>query len=41
MYLEDVLPQKLTMAEQYIRDHSLFGDIALLFRTVYAVVTGD
>jgi lipopolysaccharide/colanic/teichoic acid biosynthesis glycosyltransferase len=37
-YREHVLPEKLTLAEHYIEQQSLVGDVAILLRTVFTVV---
>jgi lipopolysaccharide/colanic/teichoic acid biosynthesis glycosyltransferase len=39
-YREEILPRKLDLYEQYVRTQSLRGDIAILWRTVYAVMKG-
>lgn len=39
-YREVILPQKLTLYEEYIRTQSLWGDIGILFRTLAAVLRG-
>lgn len=36
-YRERILPMKLTFAERYVQDHSIFGDLAIIART--AIVT--
>jgi lipopolysaccharide/colanic/teichoic acid biosynthesis glycosyltransferase len=37
-YLEQVLPQKLTVYEHYVDNHSLTGDLKLIFKTVFYCV---
>lgn len=37
-YREIILPKKLDMHEDYVRNQSFFGDLQLLFKTAYAVV---
>jgi lipopolysaccharide/colanic/teichoic acid biosynthesis glycosyltransferase len=37
-YREIVLPHKLDLYEEYVRTQSFWGDIAILFRTIKAVV---
>lgn len=39
-YVEEVLPHKLTLYSNYVRSHSLNGDIAILLKTVAALFTG-
>jgi lipopolysaccharide/colanic/teichoic acid biosynthesis glycosyltransferase len=36
-YLEVILPRKLALAHRYVREQSLLGDLAILFRTLFAV----
>jgi lipopolysaccharide/colanic/teichoic acid biosynthesis glycosyltransferase len=35
MYMEFVLPKKLELYEEYVNNHSFFGDIKLIFKTIY------
>jgi lipopolysaccharide/colanic/teichoic acid biosynthesis glycosyltransferase len=37
-YLEQVLPRKLTVYEHYVDNHSLTGDLKLIFKTVFYCV---
>ena len=37
-YREVILPQKLSLYEEYVANASFFGDIALFFRTIIVVV---
>jgi FlaA1/EpsC-like NDP-sugar epimerase len=37
-YAERILPAKLDWAEEYVKTHTLLGDLSILFRTVAAVV---
>ncbi|MDB4356111.1 sugar transferase [Akkermansiaceae bacterium] len=37
-YREVILPQKLVLYKEYVADASLFGDIALIFKTIIVVV---
>lgn len=37
-YAERVLPAKLTLAEEYVRTHTVAGDVGILFRTIAAIV---
>ena len=37
-YVARILPAKIAMAKQYIRDASLAGDVGLVLRTVFSVV---
>jgi lipopolysaccharide/colanic/teichoic acid biosynthesis glycosyltransferase len=40
-YAERVLPAKLGLAEEYVSNHTVLGDIAILFRTVAAIARAD
>jgi len=40
-YTERVLPAKLDLAEEYIKTHTILGDISILFRTAASIVRGD
>lgn len=35
-YKEVVLPQKLTLYESYVRSHSFWGDILIIFKTLFS-----
>ena len=37
-YRDEILPRKLELAEQYVRDRSFLGDLALIFSTARAVL---
>lgn len=37
-YRDEVLPRKLDLAEAYVRDRSLGGDLAIIMRTMAAIV---
>ena len=37
-YRDEILPRKLDLAEQYVRDRSFLGDLTLLFATARAVL---
>jgi lipopolysaccharide/colanic/teichoic acid biosynthesis glycosyltransferase len=39
-YAERILPAKLCLAEEYVRTHTVFGDLSILFRTAAAIVKG-
>jgi lipopolysaccharide/colanic/teichoic acid biosynthesis glycosyltransferase len=39
-YVERVLPQKLALYQQYVERHSVIGDLGILLRTLYVVLTG-
>ena len=41
VYMEEVLPGKMKFNLQSIKDFSFFGDIATMFRTVFAVLGKD
>jgi lipopolysaccharide/colanic/teichoic acid biosynthesis glycosyltransferase len=37
-YVEEILPQKIEMYRQYVREHSFAGDLRILWRTMLALV---
>ena len=37
-YIKRILPEKLRHYQEYVRNRSLAGDIAILFRTVFAIL---
>ncbi|MFA0964668.1 sugar transferase [Roseivirga sp. BDSF3-8] len=37
-YIEEIMPKKLNLNLEYIRDQSFFGDIKLIFRTFFAIL---
>jgi lipopolysaccharide/colanic/teichoic acid biosynthesis glycosyltransferase len=37
-YSEEILPDKLAIASEYVREHTLKMDIIIIFKTIYAVV---
>lgn len=37
-YVEEVLPTKLALYNQYIDNHTIFGDLVIIFRTIFAVM---
>jgi lipopolysaccharide/colanic/teichoic acid biosynthesis glycosyltransferase len=37
-YVNDILPAKLALNKQYVRDRSLWVDVGIIFRTLYAIV---
>jgi hypothetical protein len=37
-YLKEVLPAKIRLAKQYIRERSIPVDIAVILRTLYTIV---
>jgi lipopolysaccharide/colanic/teichoic acid biosynthesis glycosyltransferase len=38
-YRDVILPRKLDLYERYIATHTLVGDIRILFKTVWAVLS--
>ncbi len=40
-YVEEILPAKLTLYEQYIDNHSVIGDLMIIFRTIWALAVND
>ena len=41
VYVEEILPAKMRWNLKYIREFGFFGDIATMFRTVFAVLGKD
>jgi len=39
-YAERILPAKLDLAEEYVKRHTILGDISILFRTATTIVRG-
>jgi len=37
-YKEIILPEKLNMYSEYIKNHSLKGDILIIFKTIYSIL---
>ena len=37
-YIEEVLPAKLDLADKYVRNHSVIGDVLILFRTALKLI---
>ena len=35
MYVEEILPQKLELAREYVRRHSLLGDVGIILKTIF------
>ncbi|MBI5387441.1 MAG: sugar transferase [Verrucomicrobia bacterium] len=40
-YREEILPQKLSLYEEYVRTQSFWGDITIIFKTLWVVVHGQ
>jgi lipopolysaccharide/colanic/teichoic acid biosynthesis glycosyltransferase len=40
-YRDVILPQKLVLYEDYVRDRSFWGDIAIILKTIAVVVGGE
>jgi lipopolysaccharide/colanic/teichoic acid biosynthesis glycosyltransferase len=40
-YVERILPEKLRLAKDYVRQSSFWYDVALLFKTALALGSGD
>lgn len=38
-YQTEILPRKLELYEEYIRDHSIMKDINIIIRTIYIILT--
>ena len=36
-YVEEILPAKITLYEQYVDNHSMMGDLVIIFRTISAL----
>jgi len=39
-YRDEILPRKLVLYEAYVQHHSLMGDLAIVFRTLWVVAKG-
>jgi lipopolysaccharide/colanic/teichoic acid biosynthesis glycosyltransferase len=39
-YEEVLLPRKIALAKQYVREHSTLGDLAIIARTALVVLKG-
>lgn len=37
-YRNDILPRKLAINEQYVREQSFFGDLSIIFKTIQTVI---
>jgi lipopolysaccharide/colanic/teichoic acid biosynthesis glycosyltransferase len=38
-YMEEILPRKLTLYEEYVRTHTFLGDIKIILKTMGAIIT--
>ena len=37
-YISEVLPKKIALYRQYVRERSFFGDVAIIFKTIFLIV---
>ena len=37
-YISEVLPKKIALYRQYVRERSFFGDVAIIFKTIFLVL---
>ena len=37
-YISEVLPKKIALYRQYVRERSFFGDVAIIFKTVFLII---
>lgn len=38
-YIEEILPRKLIFYEQYVRVHSFLGDLKIILKTIYVIIS--
>jgi len=38
-YIEEILPQKLKLYEQYVNSQSFLGDLKIILRTFYVIIS--
>ena len=36
-YINEVLPKKIALYRKYVREHSFFGDVGIIFKTIFRV----
>jgi lipopolysaccharide/colanic/teichoic acid biosynthesis glycosyltransferase len=37
-YISEVLPKKIALYRQYVRERSFFGDVAIIFKTIFLII---
>jgi lipopolysaccharide/colanic/teichoic acid biosynthesis glycosyltransferase len=37
-YINKVLPKKITLYRKYVRERSFFGDVAIIFKTIFLII---
>jgi lipopolysaccharide/colanic/teichoic acid biosynthesis glycosyltransferase len=37
-YISEVLPKKIALYRKYVRERSFFGDVAIIFKTIFLIV---
>ena len=37
-YINEVLPKKIALYRQYVRERSFFGDVAIIFKTIFLII---
>jgi lipopolysaccharide/colanic/teichoic acid biosynthesis glycosyltransferase len=37
-YINEVLPKKIALYRKYVREHSFFGDVAIIFKTIFLIL---
>jgi len=37
-YISEVLPKKIALYRKYVRERSFFGDVAIIFKTIFLII---
>jgi len=38
VYINEVLPKKIALYRKYVREHSFFGDVVIIFKTIFLII---
>lgn len=38
VYINEVLPKKITLYRRYVKEHSFFGDLRIIFKTIFLII---
>ena len=38
VYINDILPKKIALYRAYVKDRSFFGDLAIIFKTIFLII---
>jgi lipopolysaccharide/colanic/teichoic acid biosynthesis glycosyltransferase len=38
VYINEVLPKKIALYRKYVRERSFFGDVVIIFKTVFLII---